>query len=59
MSNQMKINTSSLSRDAGQVDMYIRKMKSEMGKMKSSVADMDRMWTGREAKLLKKRFRMT
>lgn len=56
MSNQMKINTSSLSRDAGQVDMYIRKMKSEMGKMKSSVADMDRMWDGPGSEAFKKAF---
>ena len=58
MSNQIKINTSSLNRDAGQVDAYIRKIRTEMGKMKSSVAVMDKCGTGREAKPLKKRSRM-
>ena len=56
MSNQIKINTSSLNRDAGQVDAYIRKIRTEMGRMKSSVEAMDKMWDGPGSEAFKKAF---
>lgn len=56
MSNQIKINTSSLNRDAGQVDAYIRKIRTEMGRMKSNVEAMDKMWDGPGSEAFKKAF---
>ena len=56
MGDHIKINTSSLNRDAGQVNSCIQKMKSEMTKMKSSVSELDGMWDGPGSEAFKKAF---
>lgn len=56
MGDYIKINTSSLNRDAGRIQNYINKIKSEMNKMKSSVSEMDRMWDGPGSEAFKKAF---
>ena len=56
MAQTIKVNTSRLNSDSSQVSECIRAMKSEMGKMKASVSQLDSMWDGESSEAFKSAF---
>lgn len=46
MANEIKVSTTRLGNDANQVSSLIRSMEKEINSMKTSVNQMNQMWTG-------------
>lgn len=46
MANEIKVSTTRLGNDAGQVDSLIRAMEKELINMKTSIDQMNQMWEG-------------